>query len=127
MAPFELVEHDLEERVSYPWLENEDVVMFDPIVSNDRVVSTWSTGISTGWVVTSTGKIIDFSPEDKGSEGGAITIWIGSIVFGGASLLVLSLITSSSETLSRWMAIAIGSEEERKRSKREGRRKGRRK
>ena len=127
MAPFELVEHDLEERVSYPWLENEDVVMFDPIVSNDRVVSTWSTGISTGWVVTSTGKIIDFSPEEKESEGGVITIWIGIIVFGGASLLVLSLITSSSETLSRWMAIAIGSEEERKRAKREGRRKGRRK
>ena len=73
MAPFELVEHDLEERVSYPWLENEDVVMFDPIVSNDRIVSTWSTGISTGWVVTSTGKIIDFSPEEKESEGGVIT------------------------------------------------------
>lgn len=127
MAPFELVEHDLEERASYPWLENEDVVMFDPIVSNDRVVSSWSTGINTGWVVTSTGKIIDFSPEREEGGGGVLTIWIGIIVLGGAILLVLSLITSSSQTLSRWMALAIGSEDERRRAKREGRRKGRRK
>lgn len=127
MAPFELVEHDLEERASYPWLENEDVVMFDPIVSNDRVVSSWSTGINTGWVVTSTGKIIDFSPESEEAGGGVLTIWIGIIVLGGAILLVLSLITSSSQTLSRWMALAIGSEDERRRAKREGRRKGRRK
>ncbi len=127
MAPFELVEHDLEERASYPWLENEDVVIFDPIVSNDRVVSSWSTGINTGWVVTSTGKIIDFSPESEEAGGGVLTIWIGIIVLGGAILLVLSLITSSSQTLSRWMALAIGSEDERRRAKREGRRKGRRK
>jgi len=127
MAPFELVEHDLEERASYPWLENEDVVMFDPIVSNDRVVSSWSTGINTGWVVTSSGKIIDFSPEREEGGGGVLTIWIGIIVLGGAILLVLSLITSSSQTLSRWMALAIGSEDERRRAKREGRRKGRRK
>ena len=127
MAPFELVEHDLEERASYPWLENEDVVIFDPIVSNDRVVSSWSTGINTGWVVTSSGKIIDFSPEREEGGGGVLTIWIGIIVLGGAILLVLSLITSSSQTLSRWMALAIGSEDERRRAKREGRRKGRRK
>ncbi|MDP6985733.1 MAG: hypothetical protein QGH38_00745 [Candidatus Thalassarchaeaceae archaeon] len=56
-----------------------------------------------------------------------LTIWIGIIVLGGAILLVLSLITSSSQTLSRWMALAIGSEDERRRAKREGRRKGRRK
>ena len=127
MAPFEIIEHDLDNRVSFPWLENEDVVEFDPLISNDRVVSTWSTGFGTGWIVTSTGKVMDFSPKEGEERGGVLTIWIGIIVFGGAALLTFSLIASSSKTLSNWVSIAIGSEEEKVRAKRERRRKGRRK
>ena len=70
---------------------------------------------------------MDFSPKEGEERGGVLTIWIGIIVFGGAALLTLSLIASSSKTLSNWVSIVIGNEEEKVRAKRERRRKGRRK
>jgi hypothetical protein len=56
-----------------------------------------------------------------------LEIWIGVIILGGMTLMIVSLLTSSSPRLSRWMAIKIGSEEERKSAMREERRRLRKK
>jgi len=120
-APFGIIEHDLHARASFKWLENSDAVNFSAQVSDERIVSTWSTGSFEGWLITSEGSIISYSPIGESSSGGLLEIWIGIVILGGATLLVISLITSSSPRLSRWIAIRIGSEEERKRAIREER------
>ncbi len=120
-APFGIIEHDLQARASFKWLENSDAVNFSAQVSGERIVSTWGTGSFEGWLITSEGSIVSFSPMEDSSNGGLLEIWIGIVILGGAALLVISLLTSSSPRLSRWVAIRIGSEEERKRAIREER------
>ncbi len=127
MVPFAIIEHDLGGRLSFPWLENPDAVDFSPSIAGERIVSTWSTGENTGWLITGPGNIVEFRPTGEDSSNGLLGIWIGVVVLGGAILLVASLIVSSSPGLSRWLAIKIGSDEERGRAQRELRRQGRRK
>ncbi len=121
VAPFGIIEHELQTRTSFRWLENSDAVNFSVQISDERIVSTWGTGSFEGWLITSEGSVLQFYPRDDSSEGGLLEIWIGVVIVGGASLLVISLLITSSPTLSRWVAIRIGSEEERKRAIREQR------
>ncbi len=121
IAPFGIIEHDLQDKTSYRWLENSDAVNFSAQISDERIVSTWSTGFFEGWLITGEGSVVSFSPSKDSNEGGLLGIWIGVVIIGGATLLVISLITSSSPRLSRWVAKRIGSEEERKRAIREER------
>tara|TARA_B100000959_G_scaffold273398_1_gene323880 strand:- start:2160 stop:3359 length:1200 start_codon:yes stop_codon:yes gene_type:complete len=127
MAPFAIIEHDLSPRMSFPWLENADAVNFDPSIAGERIVATWPTDESTGWLLTGPGHIVEFGPADDDGTNGLLGIWIGVVVLGGVTLLVASLVVSSSPSMSRWLAIKIGSEEERFRAERELRRLGRKK
>lgn len=128
MAPFGIIEHQLNlGPCCSQWVENSDARIYNLEVSNDRVVSTWSTGSNSGWIVTSTGKFVYFSPSNDENSGGVLGIWVGIVVLGGTTLLAASLLTSSSPKLSRWMSKTIGSEEERRRAIKEERRIGRKK
>jgi hypothetical protein len=128
MAPFGVIEHQLnQELCCSQWVENSDARTYNLDLSNDRVVSTWSTDLNSGWIVTSTGKFVYFSPSNDENSGGVLGIWVGIVVLGGTTLLAVSLLTSSSPWLSRWMAKTIGSEEEKRRAIKEERRIGRRK
>ena len=127
MAPFGIIEHDLGLRKSFPWLENIDVVDFNTEISDHRIVSSWQTGSNIGWVITSEGAMISFSPEFQEKKGGLLEIWIGLVIIGGTLLLISSLIVSSSPGLSRWVSMKIGSDEERERAIKESRRRSRKK
>ena len=127
VAPFGIIEHDLGLRKSFPWLENIDVVDFNTEISDHRIVSSWQTGSNIGWVITSEGAMISFSPEFQEKKGGLLEIWIGLVIIGGTLLLISSLIVSSSPGLSRWVSMKIGSDEERERAIKESRRRSRKK
>jgi hypothetical protein len=114
LAPFGLIEHDLTESRSFHWLDNNDAVDFNTAISGERIVSTWSTGSFEGWIITNRGTIVSFTSADQREKGTLLEIWIGIIILGGATLTIASLLTSTSPRLSRWLAIKIGSEEERK-------------
>jgi len=122
LAPFGLIEHDLEESKSFHWLDNTDAVDFDASISGERIVSTWGTGPFDGWILTSSGTIVSFTTPTTDEGGTMLEIWIGIIILGGAALMIASLLTSSSPRLSRWVTKKIGSEEERKSVIREERR-----
>ncbi len=124
MVPFAMIEHDLALRLSFPWLENSDAVSFDPEISGERLVSTWSVDVHSGWAITSSGTIVAFNPVSDDQTGGILGIWIGVVILGGAILMVLSLIVSSSPRLSEWLTLRIGSDEERNEVLREQRRRG---
>ena len=127
LVPFGLIEHDLAESKSFHWLDNIDVVDFDAVISGERIVSTWGTEPFDGWIITDRGTIVSFTQADQREGGTLLEIWIGIIILGGAALTIVSLLTSTSPKLSRWLAIKIGSEEERKGAIREERRLSRKK
>ena len=114
LAPFGLIEHDLGESKSFHWLDNTDAVDFDTSISGQRIVSTWGTGAFDGWIITDSGTIVSFTTVTQSEGGGMLEIWIGIIILGGTTLMIVSLLTSSSPRLSRWITKKIGSEEERK-------------
>ncbi|DAC10380.1 MAG TPA: WD40 repeat domain-containing protein [Candidatus Poseidoniales archaeon] len=60
MAPFGIVEHDLEKNATFPWLENSDVVNENIQLSGERIVSTWSLNENTGWILTDRGNLASF-------------------------------------------------------------------
>ena len=127
LAPFGLIEHDLEESRSFHWLDNNDAVDFDTSISGERIVSTWGTGPFDGWILTDRGTIVSFTMTSPDEGGTMLEIWIGVIILGGTALMIASLLTSSSPRLSRWVTKRIGSEEERKDVIREERRLSRKK
>lgn len=127
LVPFGLIEHDLTESRSFHWLDNNDAVDFNTAISGERIVSTWSTGSFEGWIITNRGTIVSFTSADQRERGTLLEIWIGIIILGGATLTIASLLTSASPRLSRWLAIKIGSEEERKSAINEERRLSRKK
>jgi len=114
LAPFGLIEHDLGESKSFHWLDNTDAADFDTSISGQRIVSTWGTGAFDGWIITDSGTIVSFTTVTQSEGGGMLEIWIGIIILGGTTLMIVSLLTSSSPRLSRWITKKIGSEEERK-------------
>jgi hypothetical protein len=114
LAPFGLIEHDLGESKSFHWLDNTDATDFDTSISGQRIVSTWGTGAFDGWIITDSGTIVSFTTVTQSEGGGMLEIWIGIIILGGTTLMIVSLLTSSSPRLSRWITKKIGSEEERK-------------
>ena len=122
LAPFGLIEHDLKESRSFHWLDNTDAVDFDASISGERIVSTWGTGPYDGWILTDSGTIVSFTMSSTEEGGTILEIWIGVIILGGTALMIVSLLTSSSPRLSRWLTKRIGSEEERKSVIREERR-----
>ncbi len=126
IVPYSMIEHDLFLRLSFPWLENADAVSYDPAIAGERLVATWATSEYTGWVLTSTGTVIAFSPSPGDRTGGILGIWMGVLIVGSAIGIILSLIVSSSPRLSMWLTMRVGSEEERRGARREQRRKDRR-
>ena len=60
VAPFGIVEHDLEKNATFPWLENSDVTNENIQLSGERVVSTWSLNENTGWILTDRGNLASF-------------------------------------------------------------------
>ena len=127
LAPFGLIEHDLEVSKSFHWLDNDDAVDFDASISGERIVSTWGTGAFDGWILTDSGSVVSFTTATESEGGTMLEIWIGIIILGGTTLMIASLVTSSSPSLSRWVTKRIGSEEERKSAIREERRLSRKK
>ncbi len=122
MAPFGLIEHDSGMGKSFHWLDNVDAVDFDVGISGERIVGTWGTAPFEGWIVTDRGSIVSFDLSGGGNDGSMLEIWIGVIILGGTTLMLISLLTSSSPKMSRWITKKIGSDEERRSAIKEERR-----
>ncbi len=68
LIPFSVIEHDLKEERSYPWLNNSDVKEFSTEISNELIIYSWSNGRDNGWIITSSGNIIQFTPSELREE-----------------------------------------------------------
>ena len=68
LVPFSVIEHDLNEERSYPWLNNSDVTEFSTEISNELIIYSWSNGRDNGWIITSSGNIIQFTPSELREE-----------------------------------------------------------
>ena len=105
MAPFGIVEHDLEKNATFPWLENSDVVNENIQLSGERVVSTWSLNENTGWILTDRGNLASFHTTDGTSENSIFSSILSTSVllamFGFAATLMMSIFGWGNDPSSR--------------------------
>lgn len=73
VAPFGIVEHDLEKNATFPWLENSEVANENIQLSGERVVSTWSLNDNTGWILTDKGSLASFHTTDSVVENSIVS------------------------------------------------------
>ena len=105
MAPFGIVEHDLEKNATFPWLENSDVVNENIQLSGERVVSTWSLNENTGWVLTDRGNLASFQTIDGIGENSIVSSILSMAVLlailGFAATLMMSIFGWGNDRSSR--------------------------
>ena len=73
MAPFGILEHDLENNATFPWLENSDVVVENVQFSGERIVSTWSLDENFGWILTDRGNLASFHSLESNVENSIVS------------------------------------------------------
>ena len=123
VTPFTLIEHDLSDNGTFPWLENSDVEDFDTSIAGQRVVSSWSTDRDSGWILTDRGILIQYHPPLQTVPGGVLGAWILIAIPVATALVVLTFTLSLSPTLQHMFTIRFGTSEERRLARREARRK----
>ena len=105
MAPFGIVEHDLEKNATFPWLENSDVVNENIQLSGERVVSTWSLNENTGWILTDRGNLASFHAIDSTGENSIVSSILSMAVllaiFGFAATVMMSIFGWGNDRSSR--------------------------
>ena len=125
VAPFALLEHDLSDDKTFPWLENTDVEDFDASIAGQRVVSTWPIDRDSGWILTDRGTLIQYHPPSQ-SIPGILGVWILIAIPAVTALVILSVGLSFSPSLQNWFTQKFGTAEESRIAKLEARRKRRR-
>ncbi|MBT4347011.1 MAG: hypothetical protein HOD67_05575, partial [Euryarchaeota archaeon] len=128
LAPFGLIEHDISNNATYPWLDNEDAQKFDTTISGDRIVGTWGTEQDSGWIVTSRGTLIEYHPsKEREAIGGLLGIIIQVTIPLVILMMIFTIAVSFSPKLQYWVTMKIGSEEEKRDAKRIAHRKAKNK
>ena len=61
MAPYAIVEHDMERNATFPWLDNSDVAKVSVQLSGERIISTWALDDDEGWILTDRGNLASFN------------------------------------------------------------------
>ena len=124
VAPFALLEHNIKENATYPWLDNEDAQSFDATISGERIVGTWNTGKDSGWLITSRGTMVEFhSTEESGGIGIVLGGFIGFLIPLTIAMLIITLAYTASPKMQYWMIMKFGNKQEKIDAKRKGRRK----
>jgi hypothetical protein len=124
VAPFALLEHNIKENATYPWLDNEDAQSFDVTISGERIVGSWNTGKDSGWLITSRGTMIEFhSTEESGGIGIVLSGFIGFLIPLTIVMLIITLVYTASPKMQHWMTMKFGNKQEKIDAKRKGRRK----
>ena len=124
VAPFSLLEHNIDTNSTYPWLDNEDAVNFDATISGERIIGTWNTGKDSGWIITSRGTMIEFhSTEESGGIGLVLGGIVGFLIPLTIFMLILTLVYTASPKMQYWMTMKFGNEQEKIDAKRKVRRK----
>jgi len=98
MAPFGIVEHDLEKNATFPWLENSDVADENVLLSGERIVSTWSLDENNGWILTDRGNLVSFYPVDNAEENSVLSLMISIAVL----LAIVGFIASIMMSIFGW-------------------------
>ncbi|MBP12508.1 MAG: hypothetical protein CMA71_03090 [Euryarchaeota archaeon] len=115
MAPFGIVEHDLEKNATFPWLENSDVADVNVLLSGERIVSTWTLDENIGWILTDRGNLVSFYPADYDVENSILSLIISIAVL----LAIVGFIASIMMSVFGW-GTGIRQDKNRKRGKSTG-------
>ena len=101
MAPYGIIEYNLEKRTAFQMLDHEDVKGVEIELSGTSLVHVWGTDLSHGFTISSDGTIGEISPilaEESDLMTKAVMVLVSIAVPG----TIIGLIFMSSETLQNW-------------------------
>ena len=105
MAPYGMVEYNLEEMSAYPWLNNVDAADSSAQLSSTTPIVSWDIGQYEGWVVSSDGTIASYSQKyfealSGWDEGPTILVMLVVIIVVPGS--IMGLIFMFSDRAQQW-------------------------
>jgi WD40 repeat protein len=101
LAPLGLIRVEQDSGEAFLMFNNSDALQQDPMLAADSVAVAWENSKGTGYVVTSDGRIVSFSPEVEEQEDTLIVLVVGIIVIICVPGVFLGLIYWNSPWLQR--------------------------
>jgi WD40 repeat protein len=101
LAPLGLIRVEQDSGEAFLLFNNTDALQQDPMLAADSVAVAWENSKGTGYVVTSDGRIVSFSPEVEEAEDTLIVLAVGIIVIICVPGVFIGLIYWNSPWLQR--------------------------
>lgn len=101
LAPFSTVRQYPVTDEAYVHISSEDVSQWDAIISGRSISFAWENSFNDGFIITSFGNVISFSPITEDVSESLVVVIIGYVVVISVPGVVLGLIYMNSKTLQR--------------------------
>ena len=101
LAPFSTLRQYPVADDAYVHISSEDVSLWDAIISGRAISFVWENSFNNGFIITSFGNVISFSPITEDASESLIVVIIGYVVVISVPGVVLGLIYMNSKTLQK--------------------------
>ncbi len=101
MAPMESVRYQPKLNEIYLHTSSEELTAFNPTVAGDSITFMWERGENDGWMVTSTGKIVQITPDETTPSLGIMETMVFTAVAISVPGVIIGLIYMNSPFLQR--------------------------
>ncbi len=92
LIPFSLIEYNSTTGEAFSWLDNLDVREFNAEISDEIIVSTWGVDEHSGWILTSSGKIINYDLIESNKNNEIIDGFIMILIMSISGAIIYSII-----------------------------------
>jgi hypothetical protein len=117
LAPFSTVRHHPVDNQAYVQINPDDVSEWDAIISGRSISFVWENSFNSGFIITSFGNVISFSPLTEDIAESLIVVIIGYVVVISVPGVILGLIFMNSKTLQKKYAQLRGFDRNSKKQK----------
>tara|TARA_B100001559_G_scaffold64007_1_gene51750 strand:+ start:220 stop:1416 length:1197 start_codon:yes stop_codon:yes gene_type:complete len=117
LAPFSTLRQYPVADDAYVHISSEDVSQWDAIISGRAISFVWENSFNNGFIISSFGNVISFSPITEDASESLIVVIIGYVVVISVPGVVLGLIYMNSKTLQKKYAQLRGFGKESKKKK----------
>ena len=117
LAPFSTVRQYPVDNQAYVHINPDDVSEWDAIISGRSISFVWENSFNSGFIITSFGNVISFSPLTEDIAESLIVVIIGYVVVISVPGVILGLIFMNSKTLQKKYAQLRGFDRNSKKQK----------
>ncbi|MAV43034.1 MAG: hypothetical protein CMA30_00975 [Euryarchaeota archaeon] len=114
LAPFSTVRQYPVDDDAYVQISSEDASIWDPVISGRSISFIWENSFNSGFIITSFGNVISFSPPSEEVAESLVVVIIGYVVVISVPGVILGLIYMNSKTMQNYYAKLRGFDKKKK-------------